>query len=73
MSMTYYKLEDERKLVGYRAYFKTLDELALYSGNLVESGTSEPITTDREFRPLITVNGQMPGPTITASEIRCFM
>ena len=30
MSMTYYKLKDERELVGYRAYFNNLGVLEFY-------------------------------------------
>jgi len=33
----------------------------------------KPITVDSEYRPLITVDDQMPGPTIIAREIKCYM
>ena len=70
MSMTYYKLgEEKRKLVGYRAYFNSEGELKFYDPNLnINETLNQPITTDGGFRPLITINGQMPGPTIIARE-----
>ena len=70
MSMTYYHIEyDDRKLVGCRANFT--DEGILNTLRETEtcndvSDLQAPITTDGEFRPLITINGQMPGPTIIA-------
>lgn len=68
MSMTYYKLKDKRQLVGYRAYFNTFGMLAPYNAKEDTQTLNQPITTDGLFRPLITVNGQMPGPTIIARE-----
>ena len=74
MSMTYYNLsiyKQERQLVGYRAYFNKEGELKFYDSNLTidkEVFINQPITTDGEFRPLITINSQMPGPTIIARE-----
>ena len=71
MSMTYYKLEEKRELVGYRALFSSPGVLGLYNNELepdIVQSLNKPITTDGEFRPLITVNGQMPGPTIIARE-----
>ena len=70
MSMTYYKLKGERELVGYRAYFNASGSLTFFNDelNVVAQMLDQPITTDGWFRPLITVNGQMPGPTIIARE-----
>ena len=71
MSMTYYKLgEEKRKLVGYRAYFDTSRRLEFYNHSLKinKQTLNQPITSDGEFRPLITINGHMPGPTIIARE-----
>ena len=70
MSMTYYKLKGERELAGYRAYFNASGTLTFFDGEVkVDAQTlDQPITTDGTFRPLITVNGQMPGPTIIARE-----
>jgi len=73
MSMTYYDLIDgERKLIGYRArysypYGREPDIITSNEPNNVGS-LHKPITVDGEFRPLITVNGQMPGPTILVKE-----
>ena len=70
MSMTYYDLIDgNRKLVGCRARFDEQGELVNVSKNKRCNETDQlhpPITVDGEYRPLITVNGQMPGPTIIA-------
>jgi len=71
-SMTYYNISGEfRELRGYRAAFNS-------TGNIVtllqEPGIPDarellpPIQTDGCFRPLITINAQMPGPTIIAHE-----
>ena len=73
MSMTYHKLMGKRELVGYRAYFNSISALALYRENDLELDVDtqtldQPITTDGSFRPIITVNGQMPGPTIITRE-----
>ena len=76
-SMTYYHVEYERKLVGCRARFDEEGELGLFKRDrpnencknpdtFQESTTHNIITVDGEFRPLITINGQMPGPTIIA-------
>ena len=73
MSMTYYDLEyDKRILVGCRANFTDKGSLNLVKQKPQNdvckdtTGLQPPITTDGEFRPLITINGQMPGPTIIA-------
>ena len=69
-SMTYYNISSSyRELRGYRAAFNS-------AGNIVtllqEPGIPDresllpPIQTDGCFRPLIAINGQMPGPTIVA-------
>ncbi|XP_065890125.1 uncharacterized protein [Dysidea avara] len=72
MSMTYYDIIDgDRKLVGYRARYDEDGNLVLVSTTrrpTNEDRLHPPITVDGEFRPLITVNGQMPGPTIIARE-----
>ena len=72
MSMTYYDIIDgDRKLVGYRARYDENGSLVLVSTTRRPSNEDRlhpPITVDGEFRPLITVNGQMPGPTIIARE-----
>lgn len=71
-SMTYYNISSSfRELRGYRAAFNS-------AGNIVTL-LQEPDIPDRErllppiqvdgcFRPLITINAQMPGPTIVAHE-----
>ena len=70
MSMTYYDFEyDQRKLVGCRARFIEEGILTTLRNTKACNDISElqpPITTDGEFRPLITINGHMPGPTIIA-------
>ena len=70
MSMTYYHFEyDQRKLVGCRARFIEEGILTTLRDTKACNDVSElqpPITTDGEFRPLITINGHMPGPTIIA-------
>ena len=70
MSMTYYDFEyDQRKLVGCRARFIGEGILTTLRNTVYCNDISElqpPITTDGEFRPLITINGHMPGPTIIA-------
>ena len=76
-SMTYYHVEYERKLVGCRARFDKEGELGLFKRDRPNENCKNPdtfqkstthniITVDGEFRPLITINGQMPGPTIIA-------
>ena len=71
-SMTYYNISSSfRELRGYRAAFNS-------AGNIVTL-LKEPDIPDREmllppiqvdgyFRPLIAINGQMPGPTIVTHE-----
>ena len=70
MSMTYYNFTyDNRKLVGCRARFMGEGNLTTLRNTSNCNNVSElqpPITTDGEFRPLITINGHMPGPTIIA-------
>ena len=72
MSMTYHNfIFNNRKLVGCRANFT--DEGDLLTLRNTEtcndvSGLQLPITTDGEFRSLITINGNMPGPTIIAKQ-----
>ena len=70
MSMTYYDIKlDNRKLVGCRAIFTDKGMLTTLRDTETCNDVSDlqlPITTDGEFRPLITINGQMPGPTIIA-------
>ena len=76
-SMTYYNITDTyRNLQGYKAhYYKESDfNFTLDFFNLNEhmstskSMLKEPITVDGEFRSIITVNYQMPGPTIIVNE-----
>ena len=67
-SMTYYNISaDLRQLRGHRARFDSNGELGILSN---ENVSDYPIfiQTDGHFRPIITVNGQMPGPTIIAYE-----
>ena len=71
MSMTYYDIIDgDRKLVGYRARYDEQGRLVRVSTRMPNNTNRlhQPITVDGEFRPLITINGQMPGPTIIARE-----
>ena len=72
MSMTYYNITDVHKnLIGYKAYYHE-SELDFFDRSLNDeinrSMLKEPITVDGEFRSIITVNYQMPGPTIIANE-----
>lgn len=70
MSMTYYNItENYTNLRGYRAYYHD-GELDFFNRSLdIDiSELREPITVDGEFRSIITVNYQMPGPTIIAEE-----
>ena len=66
-SMTYYNItSDIRELQGYRAAFDSNGDLM----TLDQNGNTLPIfiQTDGHFRPLIAINGQMPGPTIITHE-----
>ena len=72
-SMTYYNITfDFRELKGYRAQFKSNGDLVplLDNSSLPDNFDSlpPPIQADGHFRPIITINGQMPGPTIIAYE-----
>ena len=77
MSMTYYNITDTyTNLAGYKAYYHqisetnyTLDFFDPYENTRRNrSMLKEPITVDGEFRQIITVNYQMPGPTIIVNE-----
>ena len=71
MSMTYYGIKyKNRKLVGCRARFVNGKPVIISANRFCKNPDElhEPITVDGEFRPLITINGQMPGPTIIARE-----
>ena len=66
-SMTYYNISsDLRQLKGHRARFDSNGELGTLSDEIIDHPIF--IQTDGHFRPIITVNGQMPGPTIIAHE-----
>ena len=69
-SMTYYNITaDMRQLRGYRAAFDSNGELMTLERDL--DFTNPPpvfIQTDGQFRPVIAINGQTPGPTIIAYE-----
>ena len=63
-SMTYTSSDQLR---GYREIFNDESHLEpLIKANI--SDLQPPIQTDGEFRPIIIINGLMPGPTIIASE-----
>ena len=67
--MTYYNITDNQKeLKGYRAKFDAKGNLITLRQNDSIAGLQPPIIiiTDGHFRSMITVNGQMPGPTIIA-------
>ena len=70
MSMTYYNITDNyTNLRGYRAYYmgSQLDPLdPKVNRTMLENLIIN--TADGEFRPIITVNYQMPGPTIIANK-----
>ena len=68
LSMTYY--ENNTNLVGYRAKYSNgiLDFLNFRNNGMDKSLLKKPITLDGEFRPILTINGQMPGPTIIAEK-----
>ena len=70
-SMTYYNITaDMRELQGYRAAFDSNGDLMTLNPDLDFVDDPPPIfiQTDGHFRPLIAINGQMPGPTIIAHE-----
>ena len=68
-SMTYYNITDNgRELKGYRATFTSDGSLVTLRPNDPIEGLQPPIITDGHFRPMITINGQMPGPIIIAYE-----
>ena len=74
LSMTYYNMTNYTKinhvklnLRGYRAYYDGF-ELNLLDDSNDRSKLRKPITVDGEFRSIITVNYQMPGPTIIANK-----
>ena len=64
-SMTYTSSDQLR---GYRAVFNETSHLQPLVKDVNGSGLQPPIQTDGEFRPIITINGCMPGSTIIASE-----
>ena len=67
---------NRRSLVGYRACFSSERELSFCNYTppptaatpKTENELHDPITVDGTYRPLITINGRMPGPTIIAKE-----
>ena len=69
-TMTYYNITDEfRELKGFRAGFDSNGNLIpLLSDTDVSNLVISPIQADGYFRPIITINAQMPGPTIIAHE-----
>ena len=69
-SMTYYNISRNfRELQGYRAGFNSTGYvMPLISPNRDVSNLLPPIQTDGHFRTIITINAQMPGPTIIAHE-----
>ena len=64
-SMTY---SSNDQLLGYRATFDDEGNLETLVEDIDTSEMQPPIQTDGEFRPIITINGRMPGPTIIANE-----
>ena len=77
MSMTYYNITDTHAdLKGYKAYYYQISEIDYEldffdrskNMNISRSMLKEPITVDGEFRSIITINYQMPGPTIIVNE-----
>ena len=64
-TMTYTSTD---QLLGYRAIFDGDGILQPLRKDAETSGLQPPIQADGEFRPIITINRQMPGPTIIASE-----
>ena len=68
-SMTYYNNSDTgQELRGIRAIFNSNGKLETLLKDANTEGFQEPIQTDGEFRPIITINGHMPGPTIIANK-----
>jgi len=69
-SMTYYNLTKEfRQLKGYQAAFDSNGDLVtLIPGIDTTKLSIKPIQADGRYRPIITINAQMPGPTIIAHE-----
>ena len=76
-SMTYYQfMGTRRRYQGFRAYFDQTDSELKIARKLDpadeevpdKSDLHEPIITDGHFRPIFTINGQMPGPKIIANE-----
>ena len=76
-SMTFYQHKKrQRNYQGFRAYFDKADSefKILRSKHVIDeevpdkSELDDPIITDGHFRPIFTINGQMPGPTIIARE-----
>ena len=68
--MTYYNITDIfSKLKGFRAGFDSNGNLIpLLSDTDLRNFAIPPIQADGHFRPIITINSQMPGPTIIAHE-----
>ena len=69
-SMTYYNITTELKqLRGYRAAFDSNGNLVtLLPGVDTTKLAVEPIQTDGTYRTIITINAQIPGPTIITHE-----
>ena len=76
-SMTFYQFEGaRRRYQGFRAYFDQADSKLKIARNKKRideevpdiSELHSPIITDGHFRPIFTINGQMPGPKIIANE-----
>ena len=69
-TMTYYNFtSDSQPLKGYRAAFNSSGHLGILNSEEMISDNPPPTTfiqADGCFRTIITVNGQMPGPTIIA-------
>ncbi|XP_065894019.1 uncharacterized protein [Dysidea avara] len=64
-SMTYY--DHGRSMKGIRAAFDSKQQLVILDPkDKINDKMQHPIVTDGYFRPIITINGQMPGPTIIA-------
>ena len=69
LSMSYYKFTSGNKeWKAYRATFESDGKLVTLDPNDDIEGLSPPIITDGHFRPIISINGQMPGPTIIAQK-----
>ena len=70
MSMTYYNItKDFVNLRGYRAAFDSNGDLVTLLPEVDTTKLSiKPIQADGKCRPIITINAQMPGPTIIAHE-----